>query len=285
MDLSPFVVASSCFNLKDFDPAFAGGYKNKSDVEEEFRGNQKRIGELQRIMYAQNMWGVWAMFQAMDGAGKDSTVGSVFSEVTPVGLQVFSWAEPSKEELDHSYMWRCLKAEPERGRIGVHIRSYYEEVLVVRVHPEILAGQRLPSILKDDSIWTRRFMDIENFEKYLTSNGYLILKFFLHISRKKQKKEQLERIKDPEKNWKFSLGDIERMRLWPQYMEAHEEMIRATSTPECPWYVIPADHRWFAKALVADIVVQRMESLGLEYPELTIEKRKQLQRAKKILRS
>ena len=228
----------------------------------------KRLGELQERLYAQDRWSVLAIFQAMDAAGKDSVIEHVMSGINPQGCQVFSFKAPSGQELDHDFMWRTTLCLPERGRIGVFNRSYYEEVLVVRVHPEILARQRLPATLIGEQIWEQRFEDICAFERYLARNGTLILKFFLNVSKEEQKKRFIKRLDDPSKNWKFALGDVTERKLWDQYMAAYEDMIRNTSTPEGRWYTIPADDKWFTRLAVVAALVDAMEKLGLDFPKV-----------------
>lgn len=285
MDISKFTAGNSGFKLKDFDPGFTGKYRDRAEAERETEKDVKRLACLQEMLYAQNTQSVLLIFQAMDAAGKDSVVKHVMSGINPAGCHVVSFKAPSKEELGHDYLWRCVKALPERGRIGIFIRSYYEEVLVVRVHPEILAGQHFPVRFKDDDIWERRFQEINNFEEYLRANGSLVLKFFLNVSQDEQKKRFLERIGDPSKNWKFSFDDINKRKLWGKYMRAYEDAIQATSTKGCPWYVIPADHKWFTRAVVADIIVKRLKELKLSFPTSTVEEMSKLQEAKRLLES
>jgi PPK2 family polyphosphate:nucleotide phosphotransferase len=232
---------------------------------------------LQEVLYAQDRWAVVLIFQAMDAAGKDGAIKHVMSGVNPQGCQVFSFKAPSTEELDHDYLWRCFKQLPERGRIGVFNRSYYEEVLTVRVHPEFLAKQRLPPQFVNDDIWRHRFEDICHFERYLSRNGVLVLKFFLHISKKEQKKRFLERIDNEDKNWKFSPSDFAERKFWDEYMEAYEEMIRETATKHAPWYVVPADNKWFTRIVVAAAIIDGLWSLDLEFPKVDEKKRTYLQ--------
>lgn len=284
MDLSPFVIKGRNLILKDHSPSFTGKYQDKVEAGRKMKKDIKRLGRLQEMLYAQNTRGVLLVFQAMDAAGKDSVVKHVMLGINPAGCHVVSFKAPSKEELDHDYLWRCVKALPERGRIGIFIRSYYEEVLAVRVHSEILVGQCLPPCLKKGDIWTRRFREIKNLEEYLQANGFLVLKFFLNVSRDEQKKRFLERIEDPSKNWKFSFDDISKRDLWKKYMRAYEDAIRATSSKECPWYVVPADHKWFTRAVVADIIVKRLEELKLNFPRSTTQDMLKLQEAKRLLK-
>ena len=238
------------------------------------------LAALQDRLYAQDRWALLLIFQAMDAAGKDGAIKHVMSGVNPQGCQVYSFKAPSTEDLDHDYLWRCAKCLPERGRIGIFNRSYYEETLVVRVHPEILQRQRLPPELVQRSIWKQRYKEIRNFEQYLTGNGIAIRKFFLHVSRGEQRKRFLERIDDPAKNWKFSAADALERRHWREYMQAYEDTIRATATRDAPWYVVPADNKWFTRLVVAAAVVDALDSLDLHYPRVTKAQRKQLAAAR-----
>jgi PPK2 family polyphosphate:nucleotide phosphotransferase len=271
------------FRLKDVDPEDTHGLKSKEKAQEALTQGITRLREDQDKLYAQDRWALLLIFQAMDAAGKDSTIEHVMSGVNPQGCQVYSFKAPSAEELDHDFMWRTTRCLPERGRIGIFNRSYYEEVLVVRVHPEILAKQRLPenSVTKD--IWKERFDDINAFERYLTRNGTVIRKFFLHVSRKEQKQRFLDRLAEPEKNWKFALQDVKERAHWDAYMQAYEEMIRSTSSDHAPWYVIPADHKWFMRLAVADVIADTLESLNLSYPKVDAEKAKELDIARTLL--
>ena len=269
--------------LKDHDPADTGKFESKEQGRARLAQGIARLRELQDRLYAQDRWAVLLIFQAMDAAGKDSTIKHVMSGVNPQGTQVFSFKAPSAEELDHDFMWRTSRSLPERGRIGIFNRSYYEEVLIVRVHPGILAGQKLPAELVGDDIWKQRFEDINQFESYLARNGTLILKFFLHVSKEEQRKRFLARLDDPEKNWKFALGDVKEREHWDSYMQAYEEMIGATSTGHAPWHVIPADKKWFMRMAVADVIVEGLEGLKLEYPEVGEEKEKELKAARTLL--
>jgi PPK2 family polyphosphate:nucleotide phosphotransferase len=271
------------FRLKDHDPADTGKFGSKEDGKTRLTQGIARLRELQDRLYAQDRWAVLLIFQAMDAAGKDSTIEHVMSGVNPQGTQVFSFKSPSAEELDHDFMWRTNRCLPERGRIGIFNRSYYEEVLIVRVHPGILAGQKVPSELLGDRIWKQRYEDINAFERYLARNGTLIRKFFLNVSKEEQRNRFLARLDDPEKNWKFAVGDVKERDHWDEYMEAYEDMIAATSTEHAPWYVIPADRKWFMRMAVADAVVEALEGLKLEYPTVDEEKRKELEEARKLL--
>ena len=258
------------FRLKDFDPADTAGMKKESKPEAKAMMQQgiERLRELQDKLYAQDRWAMLLVLQAMDAAGKDSTIKHVMSGVNPQGCEVYSFKAPSSEELDHDFLWRCMPCLPNRGHIGIFNRSYYEEVLVVRVHPEILGVQKLPPELVTKRIWTERHGDIANFERYLSRQGTVVRKFFLNVSREEQKRRFLERIEQPEKNWKFSAADVKERRHWNEYMDAYEDAIRATATPDAPWYVVPADNKWFTRLVVAAAVVTTLEELDLQYPKL-----------------
>jgi len=271
------------FRLKDHHPGDTGKFESKEQGKARLVQGIARLRELQDRLYAQDRWAVLLIFQAMDAAGKDSTIEHVMSGVNPQGTQVFSFKAPSSEELDHDFLWRTSRCLPERGRIGIFNRSYYEEVLVVRVHPGILAAQKLPAELVGEDIWEQRFEDINGIERYLSRNGIRILKFFLHVSRQEQRRRFLARLDDPEKNWKFSVADAKERDHWDDYMKAYEEMIRATSTEHAPWHVIPADHKWFMRMAVADIVVDALEELKLEYPVVDDEKKKELDAVRALL--
>jgi PPK2 family polyphosphate:nucleotide phosphotransferase len=271
------------FRLKDYDPGATGKFESKEQGKARLAQGIARLRELQDRLYAQDRWAALLIFQAMDAAGKDSTIEHVMSGVNPQGTQVFSFKAPSAEELDHDFLWRTSRCLPERGRIGIFNRSYYEEVLVVRVHPGILAAQKLPSELVGDDIWSQRFEDINAFERYLSRNGTLVLKFFLHVSREEQRKRFLARLDDPDKNWKFALGDVKEREHWDDYMKAYQDMIGATSTEHAPWHVIPADHKWFMRMAVADVIVDGLEGLKLQYPAVDEEKKKELQAARDLL--
>jgi PPK2 family polyphosphate:nucleotide phosphotransferase len=266
------------FRLKDFDPADTLDLNDddKARAKKLLRHGVEALAALQDRLYAQDRWAVLLIFQAMDAAGKDSAIKHVMSGVNPQGCQVFSFKAPSAEELDHDYMWRCTKRLPERGRIGIFNRSYYEETLVVRVHPELLERQHLPPELVDGNIWKRRHTEIRHFEQYLTANGIAVRKFFLHVSRAEQRKRFLARLDDPTKNWKFSSQDIVERQHWRAYMRAYEDMIRATATSEAPWYVVPADTKWFTRLVVASAVADALDSLDLQYPQTTRAQRKQV---------
>jgi PPK2 family polyphosphate:nucleotide phosphotransferase len=271
------------FRLKDRDPRSTGRFRSKEEAQERLRKGVERLRELQDRLYAQDRWALLLIFQAMDAAGKDGTIEHVMSGVNPQGCQVFSFKAPSSEELDHDFLWRTHRCLPERGRIGVFNRSYYEEVLVVRVHPELLAAQKLPASLVSKDIWKERFEDIRCAERYLTRNGIVIRKFFLHASKEEQRRRFLARLEEPEKQWKFSLADAKEREHWDEYMDAYEDMLENTSTEEAPWYVIPADRKWFSRVAVADIVVDTLERLDLRYPRVTAEKAAELKAARKAL--
>ena len=273
------------FRLKHFDPADTLDLKSedKPKAKEALQNGIELLAVLQDKLYAQDRWSVLLIFQAMDAAGKDGAIKHVMSGINPQGCQVFSFKAPTSEDLDHDYMWRCLKRLPERGRIGIFNRSYYEETLVVRVHEEILKKQKLPEKLVTKHIWDERFQDIRNIEKYLSRNGTIVRKFFLHVSKDEQKKRFLERIDNPDKNWKFSSTDAKERGHWDDYMKAYEDMIRNTATKDSPWYVIPADNKWFTRLVVAAAVIDTLASLDLEYPEVDEAKLKELAEAKKLL--
>ncbi len=274
------------FRLEDHDPRDTAHLKeDKKTVKEFLAQGVARLAELQDKLYAQNRWSVLLIFQAMDAAGKDGTIKHVMSGVNPQGCQVFSFKSPSPEELDHDFLWRTNKSLPERGRIGIFNRSYYEETLVVRVHPEILSGQRLPLRLVTKKIWKERFESIADMEKHLARNGMLVLKFFLNISRKEQKRRFLERLDMPDKNWKFSEGDVRERQLWKQYMTCYEEAIRHTAAPWAPWYVVPADNKWFTHLVVAGAIIDAMEQPDLRYPVVDDARKKELAAARRLLNS
>jgi PPK2 family polyphosphate:nucleotide phosphotransferase len=273
------------FRLKNIDPGDTGDLSDeqKPEAKEALAVGVETLAELQERLYAQDRWAVLLIFQAMDAAGKDGAIKHVMSGVNPQGCQVYSFKSPSPEELDHDYLWRCLKSLPNRGNIGIFNRSYYEEVLVVRVHPEYLQGQKLPPSLITKSIWEDRYEDIADIERYLSRNGVVIRKFFLHVSKKEQKKRFLARIDDPEKNWKFSIADARERGFWDEYAQAYEDMIRATATSYAPWYVVPADNKWFTRIVVAAAVIDTLGSLGLEFPEVGEQAKKELAKARAAL--
>ena len=264
------------FHLKSVHPGDTGSFQSREQAIDLLARGTARLSELQEKLYAQDRWSLLLVFQAMDAAGKDGTIKHVMSGVNPQGCQVYSFKAPSDEELDHDFLWRTTRCLPERGRIGIFNRSYYEEVLVVRVHPEFLAAQRLPASVVTKNIWNERLSDIAAFEQYASRNGIAIRKFFLHVSRREQKRRFLERLDQPSKNWKFSLGDITERDHWRDYMRAYEAMIRRTSSPEAPWYVVPADNKWFTRLVVAAAVVEALEEMSLNFPKVDRAKRKEL---------
>jgi PPK2 family polyphosphate:nucleotide phosphotransferase len=273
------------FRLKDVDPGSTGEAtsEDKPRAKELLETGVQALSELQDVLYAQDRWSVLLIFQAMDAAGKDGAIKHVMSGVNPQGCQVYSFKSPSAEDLNHDYIWRCLKCLPERGRIGIFNRSYYEETLVVRVHPELLAKQKIPQQLITKDIWDERFCDIRHFEHYLSRNGVVIRKFFLHVSAAEQKKRFLERLDNSAKNWKVSAADSRERGFRKEYMEAYEDMIGNTATDYAPWYVVPADNKWFTRVAVAAVVIDALASLNLAYPEVTGEQRKQLAAVKEAL--
>ena len=273
------------FRLRDVDPGDTLWLKaeDKPKAKEALATGVQALAELQDKLYAQDKWALLLIFQAMDAAGKDGAIKHVMSGVNPQGCQVHSFKAPSAEDLDHDYLWRCMKVLPNRGHIGIFNRSYYEETLVVRVHPEFLKTQKLPEELVTKQIWNERFDDIRHFEQYLTRNGVVVRKFFLHVSKKEQKRRFLERLENPNKHWKFSAADMEERGYWDKYMDAYEDMIRHTATPAAPWYVVPADNKWFTRAVVAAAVIETLASLNLAYPEVSDEKLKELAVAKAAL--
>jgi PPK2 family polyphosphate:nucleotide phosphotransferase len=281
----PFVVTKGKrFRLKDFDPGDTGGLKiEKGEAAEILDRGRQWLAEEQDMLFAQDRWSVLLVFQAMDAAGKDSTIKHVMSGVNPQGCQVFSFKQPSSEDLDHDFLWRCTKCLPERGRIGIFNRSYYEEVLVVRVHEALLARQQLPPRVVSKHIWDERHADIARFERYLARQGTVVLKFFLNVSKKEQKKRFLERLDEPEKNWKFAAADVRERQHWDDYMEAYEDAIRATASPHAPWYVVPADNKWFTRLVVGAAIIEAMENLDLHYPKVDAAKRKELAAARALL--
>lgn len=271
------------FRLKDFDPVDTGHWKSKEHAEQTLQKEIARTAELQDKLYAQDNWALLLIFQAMDAAGKDGAIKHVMSGINPQGCQVYSFKAPSELELQHDFLWRTTRDLPERGHIGIFNRSYYEEVLVVRVHPEILKSQKTPASLVGKKIWDERFEDIRCFERHMARGGTVIRKFFLHVSKKEQKKRFLERLDEPEKNWKFSASDVRERACWDAYQNEYEDMIRNTATEHAPWYVVPADNKWFTRLVVSTVVVDTLESLDLEYPKVDDAKRKELEAAKKGL--
>jgi len=286
---NPFrVTKGKNFRLKDVDPNDTLDFTKEADktrLKEALATGITALTELQDKLYAQDKWAVLLIFQAMDAAGKDGAIKHVMSGVNPQGCEVYSFKSPSAEDLDHDYLWRCMKDLPNRGHIGIFNRSYYEEVLVVRIHPQFLAKQKLPPKLVGKKIWEERFEDIRNFEQYLARNGVVVRKFFLHVSKKEQKRRFLDRIDDSSKNWKFSSNDANERDYWDDYMKAYEEMIQRTATKDAPWYVVPADNKWFTRVVVASAVVETLASLDLAYPKVDEGKLKELAAAKKKLLS
>ena len=273
-------------NLKNHRTDFTGDYAEKDEARDDLKKNVERLAALQDVLYAQNTQSLLIIFQAMDAAGKDGAIKHVMSGLNPQGCQVFSFKQPSAEDLDHDLFWRFAKNTPERGRLGIFNRSYYEEVLVVRVHPEILAAQPLPPKLGNDkNVWKKRFAQIRRFEENLTESGVHVLKFFLNVSKEEQRTRFLARIEEPEKNWKFSAADARERAFWDDYMKAYREAIEATSTKAAPWYVVPADKKWFTRVAVSEIIIKKLESMDLHYPKVTDEHRQSLQKAKELLES
>ncbi len=273
------------FRLKDFDPADTGHWRSKENAAQALQEGIVHTAELQDMLYAQDKWALLLIFQAMDAAGKDGAIKHVMSGVNPQGCQVYSFKAPSEVELQHDFLWRTTRDLPERGHIGIFNRSYYEEVLVVRVHPEILKSQKTPPSLVGKDIWEERFEDIRCFERHMARSGTVIRKFFLHVSKKEQKKRFLARLDEPEKNWKFSASDIHERKCWDEYQDAYEEMIQNTATKHAPWYVVPADNKWFTRLVISTIIVDTLESLDLAYPKVDDAKKKELAEAKKVLES
>ena len=269
--------------LEKYDPTWTGSLKDEATGKAMLQDGVKRLARQQALLYAQDTYSVLVIFQAMDAAGKDGAIRHVLSGVNPQGCQVFSFRAPSAEERDHTYLWRSMKALPERGRIGIHNRSSYEEVLVARVHKEVLASQQLPDRFKDKSIWKRRFREITEFERYLADNGTVIVKFFLNVSKAEQRRRFLSRIDEEDKNWKFSIADAKERSFWDDYMKAYEDMLEHTSTEHAPWYVVPADNKWFTRLTVASILWKRMADLELQFPRVTESKRKELQEVRRML--
>ena len=269
--------------LKDYDPGFTAHYKNKAAASAKLQSDVEALTKYQDILYADNTQALLIIIQAMDTAGKDGTIRHVMSGVNPQGTQVHSFKAPTLEELDHDFLWRTTKALPERGGIGIFNRSYYEEVLIVRVHPELLELQKLPPVAKGKDIWKHRFDEINAYEKYLVRNGIVILKFFLNLSKEEQKQRLLARIKTPNKNWKFSMNDVKERAYWDEYMKAYEDTVNHTSTEHAPWHIIPADNKWFTRTVVADVIVEKLKSMKLNYPTINGKQRELLLEAKRFL--
>jgi len=271
------------FRLKDFNPADTGHWKSIDEAKEHVQKDIDRMRKLQDMLYAQDCWSLLLIFQALDAAGKDGTINHVMSGVNPEGVQVYSFKQPSSIEMQHDFLWRTTRDLPERGHIGIFNRSYYEEVLIVRVHPKVLEAEKLPSSLVTKNIWDERFEDIRSLERHLSRNGTVIRKFFLHLSKKEQKQRFMARLDEPEKNWKFSADDVHERAYWDDYQNAFEDMIRNTATKRAPWYVIPADNKWFTHLAVAAVIVETLEELDLAYPKVDAAKRKELAAARKLL--
>ncbi len=287
MNIEKFrIKEGSKLGLQDHPTDFTGDYTEKEQAVKDLRANVQRLRELQDVLYAHDRFSLLIIFQAMDAAGKDGAIEHVMSGVNPQGVSVVSFKQPSDEELSHDFLWRCQKNLPERGRIGIFNRSHYEEVLVVRVHPEILQKQHLaPEIKNDKDIWKKRFGHIRDWEQHLVENGTHVLKFFLNVSKKEQKERFLDRIEEEDKNWKFSMGDVKERGHWDDYMKAYTEAIEATSTAHAPWYIVPADKKWFTRLAVSEIVVKKLESMDLHYPAVGKEHKAELAEAKKKLES
>jgi PPK2 family polyphosphate:nucleotide phosphotransferase len=269
--------------LADYPTDETGPFTDKSQAQEKLAADVAKLADLQAKLYAQNVYGVLILLQGIDAAGKDGTIKHVMSGVNPAGCQVKSFKVPSAEELDHDYLWRYMRALPERGNIGIFNRSYYEEVLVVRVHPELLAVEHIHSSKKRKELWADRYRQINHFEQYLEANGYEVIKFFLHLSKKEQKERFLARLDSPEKNWKFSENDVKERVFWDDYQNAFEEMLSGTSSKESPWYVVPADRKWFTRVVVSDIITSKLESMNLAYPKLDAARKAALERGRKFL--
>jgi PPK2 family polyphosphate:nucleotide phosphotransferase len=279
------VDSGKSFRLKDINPADIGDFKkgDKERTKEHLALGIKAMTELQDRLYANDSWALLLVFQAMDTAGKDSAIKHVMSGVNPQGCEVYAFKQPSSEELDHDYLWRCAKLAPRRGHIGIFNRSYYEEVIVVRVHSELLLRQKLPPSLRKKDIWDRRHHEIRQYEEYLSKNAIVVRKFFLHVSKDEQRRRFLARLESPEKRWKFSPGDIQERRHWREYMQAYESAIRGTATENAPWYVVPADHKWFTRLVVASVIIETLDSLKLEYPDVSGMDSRALAEARKAL--
>jgi PPK2 family polyphosphate:nucleotide phosphotransferase len=284
--VKPFRIEDGAgFRLKDFDPADTRGLKSKEHAREILEDGVARLTELQEKLYAQDQWAILVVLQGMDAAGKDSTVKHVMSGLNPLACSATAFKVPSDDELQHDYLWRTTRVLPSRGSIGVFNRSYYEEVLVVRVHPEALKREKLPQELVTKKIWQERYEDINAHERYLSRNGIVILKFFLNLSNKEQKKRFLKRLDEPEKNWKFRLSDVQERQHWGEYMRAYEKMLQNTSTAHAPWHVVPADHKWFARLVVAEALIDALEKVDPEYPKSDAERRAEIQKARAFLKA
>jgi len=271
------------FKLRDFDPADTAGIRSKEHATAALQKSLEQLADLQNKLYAQDQWAVLLIFQGMDASGKDGVIKHVMAGVNPMGCQAYSFKAPSSEEQQHDYLWRTMQRIPERRRIGIFNRSYYEEVLIVRVHPDLLQNEKIPPSLITKKIWEERFEDMCAFERYLTRNGIVVRKFFLNLSKKEQARRFLARLDEPEKNWKFSAADIHEREYWDDYMHAYEDMIQNTATPAAPWYVVPADNKWFTRLLVASAIIDTLEKLNLSYPKVDASRRKELEKARKFL--
>ena len=277
------VTRGSRFRLKDYDPADTHGVKHRADAEEILARRAGLLSDLQEKLYAQDRWALLVIFQAMDAAGKDGAIKHVMTGINPQGCAVHAFKQPSAEELNHDYLWKAHQHVPERGKIGIFNRSYYEEVLVARVHRAVLQQQKLPDALLTADIWERRFEDIKAFERYLTNNGVVLLKFFLHVSKEEQKKRFLERLEDSKKNWKFSMDDVTERAFWTDYQRAYEEMVQRTATKHAPWHVVPADNKWFTQLIVGSAIITALERLKLSFPDVAPDKRQELKKVRKSL--
>jgi len=281
---SPYCITNGKkFRLKDFDPADTNGIKSKKHAEKVLQSSSLMLAEMQEKLYAQDEWALLLIFQGMDAAGKDGAIKHVMSGINPQGCDVYAFKAPTHEELDHDFLWREHKVMPDRGKIGIFNRSYYEEVLVVQVHPQILKSEKLPNDVTTKRIWEERYEDINGFEKFLTRNGVVIRKFFLHVSKAEQKKRFLERLEDSKKNWKFSMDDIKERKFWDDYQEAYEEMVQNTATKRAPWYVVPADNKWYGRLVVASAIIEALDGLNLAFPDVDKEKKKELEAIKEAL--
>src|SRR5256712_4206788 len=269
--------------LKDSHPADTAGIRSKHHASAALQNSVEQLADLQSKLYAQDQWAVLLIFQGMDASGKDGVIKHVMAGVNPMGCQAYSFKAPSSEEQQHDYLWRTMQRIPERRRIGIFNRSYYEEVLIVRVHPDLLRNEKMPPSLITKKIWEERFQDICSFERYLTGNGIVVRKFFLNLSKKEQARRFLARLDEPEKNWKFSAADIHEREYWNDYMDAYQDMIRNTATPAAPWYVVPADNKWFTRLVVASAIIDTLEKLNLSYPKVDASRRKELEKARKFL--
>lgn len=284
MNHEPFIVPpGKKIKLKDYDPSYTGKYRDKHQAVEKLQADIERLAKYQDVLYAQDTHALLIIFQAMDAAGKDGTIRHVMTGINPQGCQVFSFKQPSAEELDHDFLWRCMKVVPERGRIGIFNRSYYEEVLVTRVHPEVLERQKLPPEARKKHFWKNRYEDICDYERYLVRNGIHILKFFLNVSKAEQKRRFLARLDTPEKNCKFSGSDVRERAFWDDYMQAYEDCFNHTSTEYAPWYVIPADNKWFTRTAVADVIVTKLKELDPQYPVMSEAHLQELEKARQTL--